>query len=516
MREAKLLAGKSGMDSIVTAVSVLEYSDPPKVQEEIFRDREYLGSELVITAFASVGEDVDKQCVEIQNMSATGAVGMVLYYMGLFVKRLDKRVIDLADELGFAIICMPPNKYHLRYSESISGIQNAILMDQVNKANFVPEILETLSALPQSQQNTGTLLRILSDYLHISLILADSSWHLLSYAAWPTMLEHEVSSLIDKEIFHRAGESERSDGHLFKLLQIKNASGRERNLLAITTNEALSEDVGRQIASALQIFWKMSGEGDADTLGEQDLIRSIIGDEPIRMRKQARRLGVNEKRLHNLCLFCQSTPEAANDRFIIKTIKEKLSHYCKDKVVDSYSGDVIALLDDGISDQWLPMLREIKHTLDEHRIYGRLIYACNLENTSEVRNAYLTFTNAIDVALMLYPRSKLLSLHEILFAKSCQDSIDKGEAHIQEKMQILRILHSGNPKVEQELHETLAVFYFDAHMRTLETAEQMYIHQNTVKYRLRSISEKLGCAVTDMPEMLELYTALALERLLSE
>jgi len=48
--------------------------------------------------------------------------------MALFVKKLDKRIIQIANELGFVIICMPPAHYHLRYFETITCIQNAILL----------------------------------------------------------------------------------------------------------------------------------------------------------------------------------------------------------------------------------------------------------------------------------------------------------------------------------------------------------------------------------------------------
>jgi DNA-binding PucR family transcriptional regulator len=78
------------------------------------------------------------------------------------------------------------------------------------------------------------------------------------------------------------------------------------------------------------------------------------------------------------------------------------------------------------------------------------------------------------------------------------------------------MLSAGDTTPEQELRDTIAAFYFDAHMKPSETAKRMGLHKNTVRYRLQKVSEKLGCSVTDMPEMLELYTALAIERLIKE
>jgi DNA-binding PucR family transcriptional regulator len=514
MHNATLVAGISGLNSIVTAVSVLEYSNPPKEQVEIFTNQNYLGKELVITAFAGIGGDVDKQCAEIQWMSATGAVGVVLYYMGLFVKKLDQRVLELADSLGFIIICMPPTQYHLRYSEAIADIEKAIILDQNTTSNFVPEILDALVSLPKSQQNMNVLLRILSDYLHTTLILTDISWRLLNYAAWPTMLEREINVLIDTIRAYKDGET--ADAPFFHLTPIKDAAGTHRQLISVGAEKSLTEEIVRQIVSAIQLFWKMSKEENGSAGEARDLICAIIGDEPIRMRKQARMLNIDERNLHNLLLFHPEFDATPKYRTIIDTLQGALSQYCHDMVIDAYSGDIIALLDNGISTQWIPYLRDIKHTLDGQNICGRLLYACNLKTTAEARRAYLNFIETMQAALKLYPHSELLSLHEILFAKSCQNIIDMGEDSVQEKMAILQVLSASDSKQEHDLHDTLTVFYFDAHMKISETAERMYVHKNTVKYRLQKASEKLGSKATDMPEMLELYTALALSRLLKE
>ena len=65
-----------------------------------------------------------------------------------------------------------------------------------------------------------------------------------------------------------------------------------------------------------------------------------------------------------------------------------------------------------------------------------------------------------------------------------------------------------------EIADTLSSYYFDSHMSVTETAKNLFVHVNTIKYRLKKVSEMIGCRVTDMPEMMELYKALALRRLL--
>ena len=223
---------------------------------------------------------------------------------------------------------------------------------------------------------------------------------------------------------------------------------------------------------------------------------------------------IDEKSIHNLLIFRQSSRKVADDHLIVETIREELSRYCRNIVVDIYSGDAVVLLDNGCATNWLPVLRELKDNLSRNGIQGWIVYACNLESMEKLRNAYLACVDSVEDTLQLFRRSSLLSFHEISFAKTCLNSINGGEDHLREKMQILRVLEMDDSRLENDLYETLAVFYFDAHMSISETASIMFVHPNTVKYRLKKISEKLGCSVTDMPEMLELYTAIALKRLL--
>ena len=44
----------------------------------------------------------------------------------------------------------------------------------------------------------------------------------------------------------------------------------------------------------------------------------------------------------------------------------------------------------------------------------------------------------------------------------------------------------------------------------------LFLHTNTVKYRLQRISDLLGCRLGKMPETIELYRSAAIYRLLHE
>ena len=69
---------------------------------------------------------------------------------------------------------------------------------------------------------------------------------------------------------------------------------------------------------------------------------------------------------------------------------------------------------------------------------------------------------------------------------------------------------------ELDLAATLSVYLLDGDMSITLTAGLLFIHKNTVKYRIQRISNLLGYRPDKMPELLELYKACAVRRLLSE
>lgn len=107
LKGARVVAGREGLSKMVTSVSVLEFSEANDLQKDILSSIEFYGSELVITAFAHIPTNVQQQCDNIRRLAAVGEVGMILYYVGILMPKVDQALIDLADQLDFVLIVMP-------------------------------------------------------------------------------------------------------------------------------------------------------------------------------------------------------------------------------------------------------------------------------------------------------------------------------------------------------------------------------------------------------------------------
>lgn len=145
----------------------------------------FLGSQIIISALTSIKDDIEAQCKLIQLLSDSGEVGLILYYVGIFVKEVNPKVIEIADKLDFPLIMMPPNRYNHRYSDFISEAMRIITDNQRQEISIVPNIINQIVHLKAHNRNIETVLRILSDRLRCSLLLADRKGNVCGFAPWP-------------------------------------------------------------------------------------------------------------------------------------------------------------------------------------------------------------------------------------------------------------------------------------------------------------------------------------------
>lgn len=126
LQGASLLTDARGLEMPVTAVSVLEYSEVTAIQKSLVDQIHYQGNELVLTAFANVRDNVTAQCENIRLMKSQGDTGLVLFYVGILMPKVDQMLIDLANELDYALILMPMNDPHPAYSDVIGDVMQSI------------------------------------------------------------------------------------------------------------------------------------------------------------------------------------------------------------------------------------------------------------------------------------------------------------------------------------------------------------------------------------------------------
>ena len=115
-------------------------------------------------------------------------------------------------------------------------------------------------------------------------------------------------------------------------------------------------------------------------------------------------------------------------------------------------------------------------------------------------------------AARIFPQRRYFSFSEVEFARECRSIAEAGESRVRWYASRLEALLSRRDG--EDIVRTLAVYLLDKNSSLVETAAELFVHKNTVKYRLQKAGDILGFHIGDIPQSKDLIYALALRRLL--
>ena len=519
LRRAKVLAGHSGLDRIVNSITVLEYANPTPMQKTLFESIDFWGGELILTGFCNVADDVEAQCANIRMFAAAGEVGLILYYVGIFVPTVDRRLVELADQLDFALIVMPENRLDLRYSDVICDVMEAIFKDQNNSALMVSDILGRAALLPEHQRTVDTVLKLLSDRIRASVVLTDGALRLLNAVSWPRMdVAQQLGQMLrGLDTLPENGGAPLEitlDGCKHYVYRATLSTGAPlMELFVVKEGAPMAADVMQHAAEVVHLASSIWSQNH-DRVVMAELVRAILQDEPIKMRRLAELLHVNIGAIHSMWVLQRGSGDPqAFQAGGLDLIQRLLRHRSGAVVADCYEGDVVVFLAwNGSTEEMHDLAEDCCVRMSQTGLDGYLTICQSLATTSDVRRAYLTIRTAQEAARQIWPGRRWFTGQEMEFTCTCRELIDQGEAEIARRLSVLAPLREGT---ETDLVGTLSTYYLDAASSIPDTAAHLFMHKNTVKYRLQQAERRLGHPVDKLPEAIALYTACALNRLLS-
>ena len=130
------------------------------------------GDELVITALVSAVDNLEKQCRTISALSKGNEAGLVLFYVGIFIKELHPDLLRVADEKGFPLIVMPPFRDDICYADTISAVMELVISDKASGSPLVGETISELFKL--NLKSFPSVMQMLADKFDCCLIITDA------------------------------------------------------------------------------------------------------------------------------------------------------------------------------------------------------------------------------------------------------------------------------------------------------------------------------------------------------
>ena len=100
-KEAKVLAGESGLDVRIRNASVLEGLRSDEISSYAGRT-----GELVISGFFHIKDDIEEQCAIVRALAQKGCAALVLMYVGDVLPEVSDELIDAAEKAGLPLISL--------------------------------------------------------------------------------------------------------------------------------------------------------------------------------------------------------------------------------------------------------------------------------------------------------------------------------------------------------------------------------------------------------------------------
>ncbi len=516
LRGAEVLTGEKNLERTVSSLSVLEVSNVEFFSQGIQTvQEEWYSEELVISSFYSIKDSVEKQCKAIQHLHDLGELGLILYYVGIILPEIPEEVLELAESLDFIIICMPKNDYSLRYNEVIYEVMEAIVSNQAITDNFVNEALEKVSLLPEHLRSVEVTLKFLSDRLKVNILLTNANFDIMNQVMWPRNSSLDVLKIIKEYSQYILGEKalkEEIDKNglscsvEYKTIQQKN--GGPLYLFVIKENTKLPAKTIEKISEVVQVVINLWGDKHAE-VSEYALVKAIVNDESDKMRRLANLLHIDVSAIEMMWLVY--IKDLSEEKKIREELATQLTKYYKTAVIQIIDHCVIVLLGNYLYKYpELEIASEFIESTNYFSQISEIVYCPKMRNTLDVRRMYQLVNNIGNKVHTIFPLRKLFTAAEIRSIERAIEFSKQGEEKMEEWLSIITPILN-----DQDSLRTLMAFLLDAKGNFDDCAKLLFIHKNTVKYRIKKISELIGYNVTDYSDFYDVYLACMIYRLVN-
>jgi len=516
MAGAKAIAGHAGLSNSVESISVLEYGAAAKPPDQLINTHAFAENELLITAFVNIHDDVDAQCANIRHCHAAGHVGIVLYYVGIILPEINQALIDTCDELDFVLISMPPMRADLRYSKLLTEVLFSIFREQQRERFFISSILDRLSGLPPEQRNVDTLLHMLSEHLRSSVFLTDRKGNPDTMVFWPRSIAGLISEKVPAWIKKSAGSGalelplDGRTGYLYHCPTLPHDSD-DLQLYLLHFGEMLTDDILWQASELLHLFIRIWNK-DHGKFVTAELVRAIINGNQLQMNRLARAFHIQVKDLNQMWMFLPKSRQSGYDAKLLRRCTDCLSHRSMSFLAGCYEDNLVAFTKGAANaSQRESIEQDLLHCLAELTDSYEIVCCSCLDTVTELRNAYLNSIQHLDIARKIFPSKRILHTSDILFAMTCRQIIDD-DFLLRQYLPVLEHLQRSNA----DISSTVSTYLLDADSNMAKTARLLFVHLNTIKYRLRNVQDLVGCTPLKMPDAYPLFISAALLRALEK
>ncbi|MFC7392965.1 PucR family transcriptional regulator [Scopulibacillus cellulosilyticus] len=532
LKACKILAGHQGLDRTVTFVNI---SDTPDVN--LFLEKHHL----LLTTGYGFKDNSKRFCQLIEEMNNKSCAGIIIK-LKRFHNELPEDVKLLADDLSLPIIELPLD---FTLGEVSQQILNYLNNDKAEELFYAIHVHQKFSEMMMKEYSVSSLVEQLGYFL-------DRPSMLLNHRGEPLALSQDFRRDSMKElkemILNKVGDhlEEARSGTSFEPFIVKNQPERSITTFPVVTKHQTASilvivDAAKLPYPASKLAIEQASNVISFTLIKEQAIQenakqfknnffADLIDGRITSEEEISSVGGYyglEKDRHYFCVACQLDAENDINGYAIQEDERSKLH---NAVYDFLEDELAQTEINGIlftKEKYYVMLLQFpkNHSEAKNRISAFLkrVQENSLDNplsfgvsshVQSVNNIPTAYTEAIDTIKHGYEINKGLFIQHYKIKEMKELLLMIPNKHLKEFCEnTLRELAFPKSKEDFELLKTLEIF-LNVQGEISETARKMFIHRNTVKYRINKCESMMDCSLQDPEDTLRIRVALLIMSLL--
>lgn len=519
-KDAVLLGGQDGLDQFVSRVNVMEVPDVV--------DWVRPGEFLMTTGypFRQEPEILEKL---IEELARKGIVAL-----GIKTKRYIDKVplaaVQAANHFGLPLIELPPST---TFSDVVREVMERVLVQESRQLSILQNRVQRLSHVLLHGDGLSSFLCLLESFVGNPVVLLDrkNRWMAspegetfckqLEASDWEQLrqdspLEISLIAIDGKSIrVHCSSVMEGAEPYLLLLLE----SFQECNIVDTLTLNWASKFVGFEISNA-QARKKIEAKYIDQFL--QDWISGrIVMESDLKLRAEACGCPLNDHTDYRIGVvsFQEKRPELQQLQEMAKRLNWDQTEFDLRWTVLEEQLVVISSIERGGSKEQAEFRKEAESILKELRPmlveYGdfQLCLGRRTSEQSKVSESYREAKRAAEVGRVCHFDKDVVYYEELGTYLLLYRLVSTDEAKEFQQNYLKPLLdydrRSTNPGM---LIKTLKM-YFACNGNIKETAERMFLHYNTVMYRLERIKNEIGIPLDEAETRLQLQLAIKLHEM---
>ncbi|GAA4584218.1 PucR family transcriptional regulator [Planotetraspora phitsanulokensis] len=502
LAEARLIAGKSGLDRIVQRLNVMEVPDILAWVKP---------HELLLTTgypLRNTPQSLDRL---VADLDERGLAALAIK-LGRYLDELPGEMVEQADRLNFPLILLPNDV-------GFDDILNQVLTDILNRhAAILARTEEAHRALVQIVLAGGGMREVTAEVaglLHAAVAAVDASGRLLATAG-----DAEQVTMLREA--HGAGSGTpsptvepvtRADGHYVAVPVVAGGHHHGRIVAFSAAGTLTPSDIGileRAATVAALVITRQEAVTAVESKYRADFLRDVLtGRGGTRVVERAQAFGWNLERPVSV-LVAEIDPDAderpAQDR-MLAAWQAAVRRFDPRGAVAGFSHEVVAIV--GAEVDAPRLARDALAAIADGTFSTGLSRVSN--GADSLPAAYGQALKAARVGRQLHGSGAVAHFDELGVYRllSLVNDTDELHAFVRETLGSL----AGDDDVENaDLRRTLQVL-LDTNLNVAETARRLHFHYNTLRYRIGKLERLLGNFTEDAHLRLNLTLALHVLRM---